>query len=81
MPVSDDAYFIWSNEHRAWWRPNSCGYTDNLAEAGTYSQIAALIICGNALAGWREGALPELPIRAADLKTMFVGQIFAGRTE
>ena len=28
---------IWSNEHRAWWRPNRSGYTTLRACAGLYS--------------------------------------------
>ena len=29
-------YWIWSNEHQAWWRPNERGYTGLLHEAGRY---------------------------------------------
>jgi len=28
---------IWSAEHRAWWRPNLCGYTVHAEVAGRYS--------------------------------------------
>jgi hypothetical protein len=64
-----DAYLIWSHEHAAWWRPGSVGYTEQLAEAGRYSRDDALTICRKA-PGWakRLGALPELPIRLADLE-------------
>lgn len=34
-------YLIWSFEHQAWWRPNSNGYTTDLAQAGRYSQEEA----------------------------------------
>lgn len=27
---------IWSNEHKAWWRPDGAGYTDNIHIAGIY---------------------------------------------
>ena len=27
---------IWSNEHRAWWKPGRHGYTTNRKEAGAY---------------------------------------------
>ena len=32
---------IWSMEHKAWWRPNSQGYTNNLAAAGLYEHDEA----------------------------------------
>lgn len=31
-------YWIWSNEHGAWWRPNEVGYTQMLHEAGIYAE-------------------------------------------
>ena len=30
-------YLIWSNEHRAWWRPNAKGYTVHIKTAGRYT--------------------------------------------
>lgn len=60
-------YLIWSNEHRAWWRPGSCGYTINLAEAGFYPREQAMSICANARNGWKEGKPPpEIPVLATD---------------
>lgn len=32
-----DKVIIWSNEHRAWWRPNGRGYTTVKSEAGIYN--------------------------------------------
>jgi len=34
-------YWIWSNEHQAWWRPAERGYTGFLHEAGRYPQRMA----------------------------------------
>lgn len=31
-------YWIWSNEHGAWWRSDERGYTRALQEAGRYAQ-------------------------------------------
>ncbi|MCW5722048.1 MAG: hypothetical protein KIS86_12985 [Devosia sp.] len=28
---------IWSGARGAWWRPGSCGYTNDIAQAGIYS--------------------------------------------
>jgi hypothetical protein len=62
-----DNYLIWSNEHRAWWRPNKCGYTVHLAVAGRYSHDEALRICRNARDGWMPGEPPpEIPVREDD---------------
>lgn len=36
-----DKVLIWSNEHSAWWRPNSQGYAINLACAGLYERAEA----------------------------------------
>ncbi len=61
-----DLYLIWSNEHRAWWRPNRLGYTEFHERAGRYTRDEAIaesrvrdqIPCA---------PLPELPIREDDL--------------
>lgn len=41
-------YLIWSNEHRAWWRRASRGYTTSIIEAGRYSRDEAMNICSGA---------------------------------
>lgn len=41
-------WLIWSNEHRAYWAPNSCGYTPYLERAGRYQYHAARRICERA---------------------------------
>lgn len=38
-------YFIWSLEHRAWWRDNQRGYTTDRAKAGLYPLAEAMRIC------------------------------------
>jgi hypothetical protein len=45
--VSVGLCLIWSFEHRQWWRPNSVGYTFELAEAGRYPLLEALRICAD----------------------------------
>lgn len=52
-------YLIWSEEHGAWWRPNSCGYTKSLKEAGQYSYDGAFKIASNANA---HGRFCEVPV-------------------
>ena len=32
---------IWSGEHRAYWRPEACGYTQNVAKAGIWPYAEA----------------------------------------
>ena len=41
----DLLWMIWSNEHGAWWRPNSCGYTCKVEEAGLFGYDEAKSIC------------------------------------
>jgi hypothetical protein len=40
-----DAWLIWSNEHDAWWKPDSRGYTKLARDAGRYCFDDALEIC------------------------------------
>ncbi len=47
----DGKYLIWSNQHSAWWRPDSCGYTMLIEDAGRYSRTAAI---GISRAAWRD---------------------------
>lgn len=61
-----EPYLVWSNEHRAWWGPNHCGYTRHIDRAGRYERSEALRIAGTRDGGWRlnkgnpdEIALPE----------------------
>ena len=61
-------YLIWSNEHRAWWRPNSLGYTTYIQAAGRYPRDVAIKICKDARDGWRDGEPPtEIPVPEADM--------------
>lgn len=38
-------WLIWSNEHDAWWKPNSSGYTVKREQAGLYTTKEAEGIC------------------------------------
>lgn len=68
----DDPYLIWSHEHSAWWGANRRGYTRRLSEAGRYTHIEAVAICVKSIPGTaqRMEALPELPVRLADVDVM-----------
>jgi hypothetical protein len=46
--MTNDKWLIWSNEHRAWWRPNGNGYCTLRKEAGRYTYEVALEIVQNA---------------------------------
>lgn len=62
-----EPYLIWSNEYRAWWRPNSGGYTSSLADAGRYDRDNALATCTSSRDGWgAQRVPPEVPVREAD---------------
>ena len=62
-----EKYLIWSNEHRAWWRPDSKGYTVNMGGAGRYSRQEALRICALGRDGWGARTGPsEIPVAEAD---------------
>ncbi len=68
----DDAYLVWSDEHRAWWKPGARGYTTRIAEAGRFSRHEALTICADALpnALRNGGHFSELPVRLVDVRHM-----------
>jgi hypothetical protein len=70
----EEIYLIWSHEHGQWWRPGGHGYTPSPALAGRYNREDALAICIKAIPGTAErlGALPELPVRLADLQAMSI---------
>lgn len=44
-------FLVWSNEHMAYWRENRSGYTDDLAQAGRYTEQEADTICLQAKQG------------------------------
>lgn len=69
-PDTGDLYLIWSHEHGRWWGAGRRGYTRSIAEAGRYNRAEALLICAKAIAGTaqRMQALPELPVRLADVE-------------
>lgn len=64
----EQEYLVWSNEHGAWWRPKSAGYTRNRDEAGRYTRREAISICANARNGFGADAMPsEIPVPLDDL--------------
>lgn len=60
----EDEYLVWSNEHRAWWRPKAAGYTVHMAAAGRYTRDEAI---GHSLSRDDGTIPPEIPVRLADL--------------
>lgn len=40
-----EAYLVWSNYNRGWWRADSSGYTTHLEAAGIYTRAKAIDIC------------------------------------
>ncbi len=71
-------YYIWSNEHNAWWRANHSGYADRVCSAGLYSYEEAINICNKANYGWtihNTSKIPnELPI-AENIAGRLVGEV------
>ncbi len=49
---TEEQYLIWSNEHRAWWRPGSQGYCRDVRKAGLYSKEKAVGMSFNGRDGW-----------------------------
>ena len=44
----EQAWLIWSNEHKSWWAPDSAGYTRSRKAAGRYTRAEAVEICTGA---------------------------------
>jgi hypothetical protein len=60
-----ELYLVWSNQHSAWWRPNSCGYTKQISDAGLYSRDEAIEISRGR--GWPAKGVPdEVPVSERD---------------
>ena len=68
-------FLIWNFERDMWWRPNNCGYTPNIDEAGRYSFARAKAIVDRAnilmaLSGFsrpKEAMLPDpVPMEDSD---------------
>lgn len=49
--IPDRRYLIWSNEHRAFWRADFCGYTSDVRKAGVYDETTANSIVKDAIPG------------------------------
>lgn len=65
--AAGDKYLVWSNEHRAWWRADQCGYTVFVNAAGVYTREEAIQICVGAHNGWQSECAPyEVPVRLSD---------------
>lgn len=58
-PADEGLYLVWSNQHRAWWRPKSAGYTDDVKRAGRYSRAEAISISFRGRDGW--GSPKDIP--------------------
>lgn len=39
--MDETKYYIWSWQHKMWWKPEGVGYTEKLNEAGTYTKEEA----------------------------------------
>lgn len=48
---------IWSNYHRAWWRPGHRGYTLFAKDAGIYTSKEAIGVSWRGRDGWLEDGL------------------------
>ena len=40
--MSGVVYLLWSNKHAMWWKADGWGYTNELTEAGLYSEADAV---------------------------------------
>jgi hypothetical protein len=76
---SDETYYVWSAEHRAWWGPGGRGYSRGLNQAGLYERDHALEICRSAIpTSGGLGTMSEMPVRSADVAEFLKGQMIPG---
>lgn len=77
--IENEEFLVWSNQHRAWWRPKSAGYTTDIRGAGLYSRKEAIEISGQSRDGWGNPAdLPcELAIPLSALPETIRGYVVA----
>lgn len=40
--TTETMFLLWSNNRQKWWGPNHRGYTDNIADAGRYTEADAI---------------------------------------
>lgn len=74
--LQSEDYLVWSNEHRAWWKPGGHGYTRGLVEAGRFTRANALRICSDAIpSSAHVGSIAEIPVRLADVAEFIDAQI------
>ena len=65
---SKPLFLIWSNQHGAWWRPNSQGYTGFAKSAGLYTLDEAKSISWQGRDGWGEdGKIPDELVVSIDV--------------
>ncbi len=65
--TTEPLYLVWSNEHGCWWRPNSCGYTTDRAQAGRYTKAEADDICRHARSHTEGEPPPEVAYPEEDV--------------
>lgn len=80
-PTGEESlYLIFSSEHTfedaaMWWRPNSCGYTEVITEAGRYTYEEARKICHNVAEPENEHMIPESIAVGLALPTVFLDRV------
>jgi hypothetical protein len=72
-------YYVWSAEHRAWWRAGHAGYATGLSDAGKYTRNEALEICRQAIpTSAALGSMSEMPVPCDDVAEFLKGQMIPG---
>lgn len=63
--VGDPVYLVWSNKQHAWWGPKGRHYTQDVWQAGRYTQQDAGLACQ--MRTWEPGKQPpEVAVRAPE---------------